>query len=306
MGLAAKPRLLITGASGFLGWNLVHAARTEWAVYGAYFRNRLQMPQIDTALLDLTDFSELRRAIDFVRPQAVIHTAAISDANFVQQNGQEAHRLNVTATLNLAGLCGDREIPFVFTSTDLVFDGEHAPYVEADPVQPVNLYGEQKAIAEEEVQEVYGQAVICRLPLLYGRSGTPHQSFLTWMVQEMRAGRELRLFSDEIRTPASATTVAKGLLLALEQPGEVLHLGGRDAVSRYEFGLALQKTLGLSRALLTPVSQNDVPMAAPRPRDVSLNSAKAFALNYGPLPLAEELKRLAGITAPDPERDSTP
>ncbi|HEY9600584.1 MAG TPA: sugar nucleotide-binding protein, partial [Allocoleopsis sp.] len=114
-------------------------------------------------------------------------------------------------------------------------------------------------------------------------------------IKMLREGQELRLFTDEFRTPVSGTTAAKGLLLALEKAEGLLHLGGKERVSRYEFGRLMVEVLELPQDGLKACRQQDVPMAAPRPADVSLDSSKAFALGYAPLSIREELEGLRAI-----------
>ncbi|MGB5633366.1 MAG: sugar nucleotide-binding protein, partial [Waterburya sp.] len=109
----------------------------------------------------------------------------------------------------------------------------------------------------------------------------------------LKAGQEINLFTDEFRTPASATTASQGLLLAIEKPVRgILHLGGKDRISRYDFGLLLADILQLPTDLIKPGKQADIVMGAPRSPDTSLDSTKAFALGYQPLSLREELINL--------------
>jgi dTDP-4-dehydrorhamnose reductase len=83
---------------------------------------------------DLADYWELKKLFELVRPNAVIHCAAISQPNFCQLNREQSYQINVEASINIARLCSDRSIACLFTSSDLVFDGLHAPYQEQDPV----------------------------------------------------------------------------------------------------------------------------------------------------------------------------
>ena len=144
-------KLLVTGSSGFLGWNLCQLAKEKWQVYGTHFFHRIEIPGVKQLPVDLTDFQELQRLFKEIKPDAVIHTAAQSQPNYCQTHPQESRTINVTASWNLAGLCADYSIPCAFTSTDLVFDGLNAPYRETDPVSPLSLYGEQKVMAEEGI-----------------------------------------------------------------------------------------------------------------------------------------------------------
>ncbi|ARV58344.1 NAD(P)-dependent oxidoreductase [Nostocales cyanobacterium HT-58-2] len=285
-------KLLITGASGFLGWHLCQLAQQEWQVYGTYFSHSLEIPGRKILKVNLTDFQELKQIFEAVQPAAVIHTAALSQPNFCQTHPDESHAINVIASCNIAGLCADYSIPCAFTSTDLVFDGLNAPYCETDPVCPVNIYGEQKVMAEEGMLERNPMTAICRMPLMFGMETPTATSFIQVFIQTLKQGKELNLFIDEFRTPVSGKTAAKGLLLALEKVSGHIHLGGKERISRYDFGRLLVDIFQLPNSGLKSCQQKDVKMAAPRPSDVSLDSSKAFSLGYQPLSLREELQDL--------------
>jgi dTDP-4-dehydrorhamnose reductase len=285
-------RLLITGASGFLGWHICQLAKTEWEVYSTYFSHFLEIPGVNTVKVNLTDFQELKDIFNDINPTAVIHTAAHSQPNFCQNNPQESYTINVTASCNIAGLCADYAIPCAFTSTDLVFDGLNAPYKETDLVSPVSIYGEQKVEAEVGMLARYPNTAICRMPLMFGMGTPTAKSFIQPFLETLKAGKELNLFIDEFRTPASGTTAAKGLLLAVEKVQGLIHLGGKERISRYDFGKLLVEIFQIPDAKIKDCYQQDVKMAAPRPADVSLDSSKAFALGYQPLSVKEELTAL--------------
>ncbi|MFP4123303.1 SDR family oxidoreductase [Coleofasciculus sp.] len=287
-------RLLITGVSGFLGWHTCQLSKREWNVYGTCLSKSVNSPDINIRKIDLTHFQEVKQIFQTIKPDAVIHTAAQSSPNFCQMHPQETEVINVIASGNIAGLCADYGIPCVFTSTDLVFNGLNPPYRETDPVSPISYYGEQKVRAETLMLTRYPQTAICRMPLMFGQATPTANSFIQPFIETLQAGNELKLFIDEFRTPVSGTTAAKGLLLALDNIQGYLHLGGKERISRYEFGCLLVDVLRLPKAGLKSCRQADVKMAAPRPPDVSLDSSKAFALGYNPLPLQEELEALRG------------
>jgi dTDP-4-dehydrorhamnose reductase len=286
-------KLLITGASGFLGWHLCQIAKQNWQIYGTYYYHNIEISGINLIKLNLTDFAELKQAFREIQPDAVIHTAARSQPNFCQINPQESHLINVTASSNIAGLCADYAIPCVFTSTDLVFDGLNAPYKETDAVCPINIYGEQKVLAETAMLERYPMTAVCRMPLMFGNATPTAKSFIQPFIEILNQRKELNLFIDEFRTPTSAKTAAQGLLLALAKVNGIIHLGGKERISRYNFGRLLVDVFQLPAIGLKGCRQQDVQMAAPRPADVSLDSSKAFILGYQPRSIKEELEELA-------------
>ncbi|HAC65558.1 MAG TPA: NAD(P)-dependent oxidoreductase [Cyanothece sp. UBA12306] len=286
-------KLLITGASGFLGWSLCQQAKQSWEVYGTYFQHNLKIPQVNSLKMDLTNFKDLQEIVRAIEPEAIIHLAAVSQPNYCQEHPQESAKVNVDVSIDLANLCSELNIPCVFTSTDLVFDGLNAPYREIDPVSPINYYAEQKVKAEQEMLSRFPKTVICRMPLMFGVSSPNCASFIDFLIQTLKEGKELSLFTDEFRTPVSTLTASNGLLLALDKAeGEILHLGGKQRVSRHQFGLLIAEVLGLSTSLIKTCKQQDIPMAAPRSPDVSLDSSKAFSLGYQTLSLRQELEKL--------------
>lgn len=288
-------KLLITGASGFLGWHLCQLAKQEWEVYGTYFSHFIEIQGVKTLKVNLCKFQDLKQIFSEINPAAVIHTAAQSQPNFCQTYPQQSHIINVTASCNIAGLCADYSIPCVFTSTDLVFNGLNAPYKETAPVCPVNIYGEQKVMAEIGMLERYPMTAVCRMPLMFGRETPTATSFIQPFIQILKEDKELNLFIDEFRTPVSGETAAKGILLALEKVNGIIHLGGKERLSRYDFGKVLVELFNLPSTKLKGCRQQDVKMSAPRPADVSLDSSQAFKLGYQPLSIKEELEAIAKL-----------
>ncbi|MDB9519756.1 NAD(P)-dependent oxidoreductase [Roseofilum reptotaenium CS-1145] len=287
-------KLLITGASGFLGWNFCQIAQFHWQVYGTYHTHALSLPQIHLTALNLLDFSALECLFTDIQPDAIIHTAAQSSPNYCQTHPQETDAINIQAAVEIARFSAQRHIPCVFTSTDLVFDGTAAPYGEADLPSPINHYGQQKVNAEQAMRQEYPQVTICRMPLMFGAAPAHGSSFIQPFIRVLRSHQPLALFTDEWRTPVSATTAAQGLLLALNHPGELFHLGGKERISRYQFGQLMAESLHLPTKFIQPTRQQDVPMAARRPQDVSLDSSKAFSLGYNPPSLQTQLQALQG------------
>jgi dTDP-4-dehydrorhamnose reductase len=285
-------KLLVTGASGFLGWNLCQLARSEWEVVGTYDRQQIEISGVEIQQLDLTNSDRVKQAIDRIAPDAIIHTAAASSPNFCQAQPDRSYQINVVAPERLAQICASTQIPFVFTSTDLVFDGTQPPYLETDPVSPINTYGEQKVAAEQAILLAHPQASICRMPLMFGMAPPTASSFIQPWIKALRSLVSLQLFTDEFRTPVGAVTAAQGLLMAINIPG-ILNLGGGERVSRYEFGKLLAEVFEFDLSLLSPISQQDLPMAAPRAADVSLDSTKAIGLGYDLPTLQQELTTIS-------------
>lgn len=289
-------KIFITGVSGFLGWHLCQQLRQTCDIYGTYFSHPLEIPGVKSQKINLANESELKNLFLSIQPDAVIHTAALSQPNYCQNHPTQSYAINVQASRHIAQLCADAAIPCLFTSTDLVFDGLNPPYAETDPVNPVNIYGEHKVLAEQGMLEIYPQTTICRMPLMFGNPTPTATSFIQGFIHTLQQGQDLKLFIDEYRTPVSGTTAATGLLLALTQNIHgILHLGGKERISRYEFGQLMVEAFQLPKHHLQACHQADVNMAAPRPQDVSLNSSQAFSYGYNPPSIAAELAALSNL-----------
>lgn len=285
-------KLLLTGASGFFGWNLCQLANDNWKIIGVVNQHQFRQENIQIVSIDLTRYQDLKRVISEVKPDCVIHAAAISDANQCEKYPEESYKVNVTATANIAGLCSDLGVPAAFISTDLIFNGTSPPYSENDEPNPVNRYGEQKAQAEIEIESRYPATTIARLPLMYGVRGPFSSNFFEGFLKQMQAGNALKLFTDEYRSFVDVGSAIDGVFLALDQIRGKIHLGGRQSISRYEFGEVMAEVFTIANPKITPVKQRDVPMAAARPANVSLDSSKAFAAGYDPLSPAEGILRV--------------
>jgi dTDP-4-dehydrorhamnose reductase len=232
--------------------------------------------------VDLTNSQEVESWLSQLHPDGIIHAAALSKPNRCEQEPELSYRVNVEATRTLAQFCGSRQIPLVFTSTEQMFDGESAPYAETDHPSPINVYGRHKWEAEQILQQLHPQAVICRMPLMYGPSSPTSQSFVQGFIQKLKSQQTLPLFVDEHRSPAYVEDAAEGLLMALEKGTGVLHLGGPERISRYEFGLLLAEIFDLDGASISPSHRADVPMPAARPADLTTNNHRAIAMGYAP------------------------
>lgn len=294
-----RPKLLVTGASGFLGSRVVQVAQQQWQVVGVYQHRCLPQAGVTWVPCNLAEPQQVRELWQQVQPQAVLHLAAQSNTTQCQNQPSETEGINVRATGAIAQCCAEQGIALVFTSTDLVFDGQAPPYREGDAINPLNAYGQQKAKAEALVLRHWPQAIVARMPLLFGLGGVGPRNFMQQIVEALVQQTPVNLFEDEIRTPVSRETAVRGLLAAVDwattgRHHGLLHLGGRERLSRYDLGQQMAAVLGCSAAVLQACRQADVVLPAPRPGDVSLDSAIAWGLGYAVPSLLEQLQREAG------------
>ena len=278
--LSARPVCWVTGAAGLVGSHLVQAASSHapgWHVIG-----------LTRAQAELTDFIEVQRLFSAQRPQLIIHCAAMSRSPACQENPALARMLNVEVTQVLAELAA--EIPLIFFSSDLAFDGRRGNYDESATPNPLSVYAATKVAAEQYVLANPRHTVV-RISLNGGTSPSGDRAFNEEMRRAWQAGRTLKLFTDEFRGPLPAVVTARAVweLVARNEPG-LFHLGGSERLSRWQIGELVAARWPQLDPRIEPSSIKDYP-GAPRPADTSLNCAKVQRLLSFPLPgLGEWLK----------------
>jgi len=254
----------ITGAGGLIGSYLVRSAPR--------FAPDATVAALTRDLLDLTDTSAVRTAFRLQAPQLVIHCAALSRSQECEANPALARKLNVEVTALLASLAAD--IPLVFLSTDLVFDGRAGNYGETALVNPLGVYAETKAVAERFILANPKHTVI-RTSLNGGTSPTSDRGFNEQMRRAWQAGQTLRLFTDEFRSPIPAEVTARAIweLAGQNRPG-LYHVAGSERLSRWQIGQLLAARWPKLNPRIDPGSLKQY-RGAPRAPDTSLNCAKA-------------------------------
>ena len=295
MNAGRKTKVLLTGASGFLGFNLMSLLKTEFELYGTYCANPPPIEGYRFIKLDVTSPENVKEVLEAIEPEVIIHAAAKADVDFCESNHDVSFEINVRGSENLvkqSELIGAR---FIYLSTDLVFDGEDGDYSENDKPNPTNLYGLTKLEAEKRVLNLSQKALVLRLSLLYGNRGHSNVGFVYRLLESLKTGRSFKLFTDQYRTPLYLEDVAEALkriVLDMNFRG-LYHLGGPERVSRWEFGQVLAEVFGFSEKLLLPIKMEDFPEMLTRPRDCSLNSSRLCKkMNLHPLSVKEGLQNL--------------
>ncbi len=296
-------KVLVLGA-GLLGSRIARLASERYDVHTADEDPLLSDAGGVFHRLDITDRRALEGLVLSLRPAAVFHTAAITNVDRCEVEPSLAMRVNAVATGHVAVACAKAGAFLCYVSTDFVFDGQRGMYRESDRPSPLSVYGRSKLTGERDV-ECLGLRwpwVIARSSVLYG-SFRRRYNFATWIIDELRSGREVRVVTDQFASPTLADDLADALLRLWEGGARGLyHVAGGERLSRYDFAATVCEVFGLDSSLVKPTTTRELAQRAPRPPDSSLDVSKVEAfLGRRMLGAREGLERMR-----EQEREAPP
>lgn len=262
-------RLLVVGANGLLGSNVVRAGQApDWTVAGTYHSTRpgFEVPLTEFDLEQAGSFDAILEERD---PDIVVNCAAMTDVDACETDPERAHAVNGEAPGEVAARCDAADVEYVHVSTDYVFDGDaENPYPESAEPNPLQVYGASKLAGERAVRDGSTAPLLVRLSFVWGTHGATDEltGFPAWVRSRLESGQEVPLFTDQWVTPTRAGHAAETLLDLLEQDATGLyHVACTSCVTPYEFGELFADHLGAPEGLLAEGSTNDVERTAPRP-----------------------------------------
>jgi len=288
-------RILVVGANGLLGSNVVRAGQQRgWAVCGTYHSTQ---PAFDIPLtqFDLREYETFDEILAEYEPEVVVNCAAMTDVDGCESKPSQAHVLNGDAPGGIASRCGEFGVEFVHISTDYVFDGKDSNrYGESSDPNPIQAYGESKLAGERAVQDEMTDTLIARLSFVWGihRSHGDLTGFPAWVRNQLQSGDEVPLFTDQWVTPTRAGQAAETLLDLIEQDASGLfHIACSSCITPYEFGKVIANHVGSSKELLREGLMDDIERDATRPTYSCLDVEKVESELGRPQPtLREDVK----------------
>ncbi len=253
-------RVLLIGANGQLG----HDVRRVWPIE----RPSDELVCLDHGQIEVADLVSVRAAVGAARPDLVVNTAAYHRTDEVESQPERAFAVNAVGARNLALACREADAVLMHLSTDYVFGGRKpTPYVEDDPVDPINVYGVTKAAGEMLVRATWPRHFVVRSSGLYGVAGSSGKggNFVETMLRLAREGRPIRVVDDQTLTPTPTRELARQLaVLAGTERHGTYHATCQGEASWHAFAAEIFHQAGLSPALSSQ-STAESGAAAPRP-----------------------------------------
>ena len=279
---AIPPKILLTGRNGQVGGDLYPLLTKMGEVLAT-----------DRSSLDLTRPENVRECVRTFRPDVIINAAAYTAVDKAESEPDLAHGINTVAPgvfAEEAAKCGAR---FIHYSTDYVFDGRKTePYIESDPVNPLNVYGRTKAAGEEAITHTDCAHLILRTSWVYSRRGS---NFLLTILRLAREREELRIVNDQIGAPTSSQSIAEITVQILQHclrqaPSKlttkgIYHLTAAGHCSWYEFTCEILRRASSQDfrvKKVSPIPSTEYVKPARRPLNSRLDCSKivkAFGVN---------------------------
>lgn len=269
--------ILLTGASGQVGWELQRTLATL---------GRVVAPGRDE--LDLSQPGSITRAVRLIKPDLIVNPAAYTAVDRAESEQELAYTVNTDAPRQLASEAARLGITLVHFSTDYVFDGrKESAYVENDLPNPLGVYGASKLAGEKAVNESGALHLILRTSWVYGQRG---KNFMLTMQRLAREREEIGVVNDQFGAPTWSRAIAEAtaqILSMWQSPGTseenrhqlsgIYHLSCSGKASWHEFAAAILSNMqvgGERTARLKPIATADYPTPAKRPANSVLSNEK--------------------------------
>lgn len=274
-----KNKVLIFGANGFLGSNILQLRSKNELIYrdfsfiAADLHNNYIDKDVPYYHIDITHQEDVYKHIVSLSPDIIVLTAAMTNVDQNEKDKQLATKINVEGPKNVIKACKQIDSKLIFMSTDFVFDGRNKGYyTEEDIPNPINHYAKTKFDAELAIINSGIDYLICRTAVLYGWNNEK-LNFVTWILKQLQNKESINIVTDQINNPTYVRNLSEIILKLIEKKASgIYHTAGDDAMSRYEIAIKCAEVFVYNKNLINPIeSLNQV---AIRPKNVSLNITK--------------------------------
>jgi len=254
-------RILITGGKGLVGKNLEEKLKEKFNVF-AFGKDELNVEEKEKVI----------NKIDEIKPDIVIHCAALSNVDRCEVEREKAYKINSLGTQNVAIACGETKSKMIYISTDFVFDGKkETPYSEIDIPSPINHYGKTKLLGEYYVSHILNNFIIVRTSRIFGKYGKNFASRFPLLLKEKK---EFYLTTDVISCPTSVKDLVNVIEFLIENDFRgIINICNKGSCSWFEFGKKVIELVQKDGVKIIPVKfSNYSKKKALRPHYSALNT----------------------------------
>ncbi len=270
-------QILVTGGTGVIGYKLVKyfVDNGENASY-TYLSHETEIKSAIGHKLDITDTQAVLDLINKIKPNVVVHTAALTKVDLCETNHKLADAMNIEGTRNIVEACKATGSKIVLVSTSAVFDGKKSVYYEDDEVNPQYYYAFTKAEAEKIVKTSGLEFLILRTDQPYcWTEKWQHDNSVLRVINKLKAGKVMKDVADWYNNPTLVDNfVEVAFALIKKNQTGIYHVCGSDYLNRYEMALKVAEVFGLNKDLVQSMKSIELSLPAKRV-NVNLNNEKA-------------------------------
>ncbi|GAB3962101.1 dTDP-4-dehydrorhamnose reductase [Spirosoma harenae] len=293
-------KILITGANGLLGQKLVDLLTKQKGVeLTATARGENRLPYSEGYAyrsMDITDRQQVLDVIGDVKPDVVIHGAAMTDVDKCEIQKDACWAQNVHAVEYIVEACRAANAFLVHVSTDFIFDGTAGPYDETAEANPISFYGWSKQAGESVVKHSGIKWAIARTVLVYGIAHDMSRSnIILWVKKSLEDGKNIKVVTDQWRSPTLAEDLAMGCYLIADKEAEgIFNISGKEVLTPYEMAIKTADYFGLDKSLIAQADASTFTQVARRPPRTGFTLDKSHTvLGYDPHSFDEGIAVLA-------------
>jgi len=267
--------ILVTGASGLLGSNIImHLQSKNEATVALYNSKSISVTNVQCIKADITNERVIKEIIYSLKPDSIIHCAALTNVDWCEKHPSDAYNINANATRFIAEAAHEINALLFYISTDSVFDGKKGNYKESDCPNPVNTYAKSKLRGESEIIKSGVEYCIARTNI-HGWNLQNKFSLSEWILNKLETKQKVPAFFDVTFSPLLVNDLATIILdMVKKRSTGLYHIGSSDFCNKFEFACKLADVFDLEKSLIHPVSIDDMSLIAKRPKNMSLNTTK--------------------------------
>ena len=279
-------KILITGANGVLGYAISRQFQENNTVVLSGIESKSPTSdrcKLPYQILDISNKMQVNQIILDTDADILINCAAYTSVDGCESEKEVSYRINTLGTSYLANACKTNTILFVHYSSDYLFDGESGPYGEEAKVNPINEYGKQKLEAETLIEKSGVDSIILRTNVLFGEAADQRASFVSFVVNSLKAGKDINIVDDQYNNPTWSDDLAEATdILIHEQARGTFNYGGSEYMSRLDFAYLIASVYNLPSEHIHPISTASLNLPAARPLMGGLKNTKIR--NYPHIP----------------------
>ena len=270
--------ILITGGSSLLALGWAVSTRFQLNVVLGFHNRKVELHGTKGLVVNLNSVESICRTIENIRPDLVIHTAALTNIEICERKPELAYHVNVNLSVNIAKACHQYGIQLVLISSDHVFSGKSSMVDETETPCPLNNYALTKVKAEQLVMDIHSDSLVVRTNF-YGWGTSYRRSFSDLILEHLTKREGIVLFDNVYYTPILIQSLAEAVheLIDIQAKG-IINVVGDEKISKFEFGLKLAKQFNLNAKFICPGLLEDKTSLVQRPHDMSLSNNKIIGL----------------------------